>query len=98
MYLKPLWRLNPDIMLTLKLLREDPEYVIERLSIRNIDGTSLVGQILEADTNRRAAQTQADALIAEQKKMASEIGPLMQQGKKDEAEKSKQPRRRSRKK
>ncbi|MFY9116107.1 MAG: serine--tRNA ligase [Bacteroidales bacterium] len=76
-------------MLTLKLLREDPEYVIERLSIRNIDGTSLVGQILEADTNRRAAQTQADALIAEQKKMASEIGPLMQQGKKDEAEKIK---------
>lgn len=77
-------------MLTLKLLREDPEYVIERLSVRNVDAASLVEQILEADASRRASQTQADALVARQKELASRIRPLMQQGKRDEAEKIKE--------
>ncbi|MFA7200855.1 MAG: serine--tRNA ligase, partial [Bacteroidales bacterium] len=77
-------------MLTLKLLREDPEYVIERLSVRNVDAASLVEQILEADASRRASQTQADALVARQKELASQIRPLMQQGKRDEAEKIKE--------
>lgn len=77
-------------MLTLKLLREDPEYVIERLSVRNVDAASLVEQILEADASRRASQTQADALVARQKELASQIRPLMQQGKRDEVEKIKE--------
>lgn len=73
-------------MLTLKVLREQPEFVIERLSIRNIDARASVEKILDLDTRRRTAQTKADMLVAEQKKAASQIGQLMQQGKREEAE------------
>ena len=36
-------------MLTLKLLREQPEFVIERLAVKNFDATEIVAQILEHD-------------------------------------------------
>lgn len=73
-------------MLTLKILRENPDYVIERLAVRNLDAGPIVKQIVELDVHRRAAQTQSDALTAEQKKIAAGIGKLMQEGKKTEAE------------
>jgi seryl-tRNA synthetase len=73
-------------MLTLKILREHPDYVIERLAVRNMDAGPIVKQIVELDVRRRAAQTQSDALTAEQKKIAAGIGKLMQEGKKAEAE------------
>lgn len=76
-------------MLTLKLLREAPEFVIERLSVKNVDAKETVYKILEIDARRRAAQTQADALSAEQKKTAAAIGMLMQQGNRQEAEQMK---------
>lgn len=73
-------------MLTLKLLREQPDFVIERLSVKNFDAKDAVAAILDLDARRREAQTKADALLAEQKKAASQIGTLMQQGKREEAE------------
>ncbi|HPX79256.1 MAG TPA: serine--tRNA ligase [Bacteroidales bacterium] len=73
-------------MLTLKTLRENSDFVIERLSIRNMDAAPMVRQILEADARRRAAQTQADALTAEQKKAAAQVGILLKKGKTEEAE------------
>ncbi|HOO42364.1 MAG TPA: serine--tRNA ligase [Bacteroidales bacterium] len=73
-------------MLTLKILRENPDYVIERLAVRNMDAGPIVKKIVELDVRRRAAQTQSDALTAEQKKIAAGIGKLMQEGKKAEAE------------
>ncbi len=78
------WKLNHDKMLTIKLLREDPDFVAERLAIRNIDARPVIQQIISLDTQRRAAQTEADALTAEQKKMASRIGKLMAEGKLDQ--------------
>ena len=71
-------------MLTIKLLREDPHFVAEWLAIRDIDARPVIQQIISLDTQRRAAQTEADALTAEQKKMASRIGKLMADGKLDE--------------
>ncbi len=71
-------------MLTIKLLREDPDFVAERLAIRNLDAGPVIRQILELDARRRAAQTEADALIADQKKTASRIGMLMAEGKHDQ--------------
>ena len=44
-------------MLTLKLLREQPEFVIERLAVKNFDAAETVAKILDADANRRATQT-----------------------------------------
>ena len=42
-------------MLTLKLLREQPDFVIERLAVKNFDAKEIVAKILEADAARRAA-------------------------------------------
>ena len=77
-------------MLTLKLLREQPQFVIERLSVKNFDAKEIVNRILAADTKRRAAQTQLDANLAEQNLLSKQIGGLMKEGKKDEAEAVKQ--------
>ena len=77
-------------MLELKLLRENPKFVIERLAVKNFDARQIVAQILEADTQRRSIQTQLDSNLAQQNKAAKSIGLLMKEGKKDEAENAKQ--------
>ncbi len=76
-------------MLTLKLLRENPEFVIERLAVKNFDAKEIVANILEQDRLRRSYQTELDSSLAQQKIKAKEIGAFMQQGKKDEAEAAK---------
>ncbi len=76
-------------MLTLKLLRENPQFVIERLAVKNFDAKDIVANILEQDKLRRSYQTELDASLAAQKVKAKEIGAFMQQGKKDEAEAAK---------
>lgn len=73
-------------MLTLKLLREQPDFVIERLAVKNFDAAQTVKDILEADSQRRATQTMLDSVLAQQNAKAKEIGMLMKQGKKEEAE------------
>ena len=73
-------------MLTLKLLRENPESVIEKLAKKNFDAKEIVAKINDLDQNRRALQTELDACLAEQKKKAAQIGGLMKGGKKEEAE------------
>ena len=77
-------------MLTLKLLRENPEFVIERLQVKHFDAKQIVYEILDMDHRRRAAQTELDACLAQQKQKAAEIGALMKQGRRDEAETAKQ--------
>ncbi len=76
-------------MLTLKTLRDDPQHVIEKLAVKNFDARAIVERVLELDTNRRALQTESDAIVAQQKVKANEIGALMKQGKKAEAEEAK---------
>ena len=76
-------------MLTLKTLREDRDKVIAKLKIKNFDAAPLVDKIIELDAKRRALQTESDALLSEQKAKAAEIGSLMKQGLKDQAEKAK---------
>ena len=73
-------------MLTLKMLRDDPKAVVEKLKIKNFDAQPIVDKVLELDARRRALQTESDALLAEQKQLAAEIGGLMKQGLKDKAE------------
>ena len=76
-------------MLTLKTLRDDPEFVIGKLKIKNFDAKPIVDKVLELDSRRRALQTESDSLLAEQKQKAAEIGKLMKQGLKDDAEQAK---------
>ncbi len=73
-------------MLTLKLLREQPDFVVEKLAVKNFDAKEIVAKILKADELRRASQTQKDAVLAAQNQKAKEIGALMKAGKKEEAE------------
>ena len=73
-------------MLTLKLLRDNPQYVVERLAVKNFDAAGIVERILEQDRIRRSCQTELDASLAAQKAKAKEIGSLMQQGRREDAE------------
>ncbi len=76
-------------MLTLKMLRDDPEKVIAKLAIKNFDAREIVERVLELDTRRRALQTESDAILSQQRVKAGEIGKLMKQGLKAEAEAAK---------
>ena len=76
-------------MLTLKQLRDDPERVVSRLKVKNFDAAPIVEKVLELDALRRSLQQQSDSLLAEQKKRAGEIGALMKQGLRAEAEAAK---------
>ena len=73
-------------MLTLKLLRENPEFVIAKLAVKNFDAKEIVEKINALDQNRRALQVELDNCLAEQKKKAAQIGGLMKEGKREEAE------------
>ena len=68
------------------MLREDPEFVIRKLAVKNFDAREIVERLLDIDTQRRALQTENDALVAQQKVKAGEIGGYMKQGLKDKAE------------
>ena len=76
-------------MLTLKMLRDDRNAVIEKLKIKNFDAQPIVDRVLELDALRRSLQTESDALLAQQKQQAARIGGLMKQGLRDEAEAAK---------
>ena len=76
-------------MLTLKLLRENPDFVVERLAVKNFDAKEIVAKILECDQQRRAAQSEMDALLQQQKAKAAEIGALMKAGNREAAEAAK---------
>ena len=73
-------------MLTLKLLRENPEFVIAKLAKKNFDAKEIIEKINQLDQNRRALQLEKDTCLAEQKKKAAQIGGLMKEGKREEAE------------
>ena len=76
-------------MLTLKLLREQPDFVVERLAVKHFDAREIVDKILEADRSRRALQTELDACLASQKSLAAQIGSFMKSGDREAAEKVK---------
>lgn len=76
-------------MLTLALIKENPEEVIKRLAVKHFDGRQMIEKILELDKQRRAAQTQFDNNACSLKQLASQIGSLMKEGKKEEADKVK---------
>ena len=76
-------------MLTLKMLRDDPQFVIRKLAIKNFDAAAIVEEVLALDAERRNCQTESDALLSVQKQKAAEIGALMKQGRREEAEAAK---------
>ena len=74
-------------MLTLKLITEQTEVVIKGLEKKHFNGAKeAIDQVIATDKKRREAQTTLDQNLSEAKKLAAEIGGLMKQGKKEEAE------------
>jgi len=73
-------------MLQLNYIRENRDKVIERLGIKNFNDVGLVDEIIALDESRRQIQSESDAISAEANSSAKQIGDLMRQGKKEEAE------------
>ncbi len=77
-------------MLDIKFVRENPDAVKENIKKKfQDDKLPLVDEVIELDAKLRAAKTRADELRAIRNKTSKEIGALMAQGKKDEAEEAK---------
>ena len=72
-------------MLQLQSIREHKEEMIAALKKRNIDGDTLLDNVLQMDEKRRAVQTQLDSVLAESNTLSKEIGALYKSGKAQEA-------------
>ncbi len=74
-------------MIDIKFLRENPEVVRENIRKKFQDQKlPLVDEVIELDAQSRKAQAEADEIRAHKNKISKEIGALMGQGKKEEAE------------
>lgn len=73
-------------MLQVNYIRENRDIVLERLSVRNFKQPELVDEIINIDEERRQVQTSLDNLSAIANSAARQIGELMRNGKKEEAE------------
>ena len=74
-------------MIDLKFLRENPDLVKQNIKNKFQEGKlPLVDEVIALDAQARKTQQEADALRAERKKLSKQIGALMGQGKKEEAE------------
>lgn len=77
-------------MLTIKQITDDKEAVIRGLEKKNFsDARKAIDAVLAADNKRKAAQSELDAVLAEQKTLAKSIGALMKAGNSEEAEAAK---------
>ena len=74
-------------MLDLKFVRENPDIVKKNIENKfQFEKLPLVDEVIELDAKNRAAKAEADNLRASRNKLSKQIGQLMGQGKKDEAE------------
>ncbi len=73
-------------MLTIKQLRDDREAAIRRLAKKGVDAAPVITEIEKLDDRRKAIQHELDECLATQNQAAKQIGALMGQGRRDEAE------------
>ena len=73
-------------MLTIKQLRDDREAAIRRLAKKGVDAAPVIAEIEKLDDRRKAIQHELDECLATQNQAAKQIGALMGQGRRDEAE------------
>lgn len=76
-------------MLNLKFIQDNPGLVIEKLKRRNFDATNIVESIIELYREKNKLQVQAEEAKAEMNRISREVGVLMREGKKEEAENAK---------
>jgi len=72
-------------MLQVPFIRENKQLVINRLSVRNLDATAMIEDVINLDEERRALQTKLDAVLAESNSISKEIGILYKSGQAEKA-------------
>ena len=77
-------------MLQISYIRENKDLVINGLKKRNFKELELVEEAIALDEQRRLIQTKLDNALAESNKLSKEIGALMKEGKRQEAEQAKE--------
>ena len=77
-------------MLQISYIRENKEKVLTGLKNRNFGELERVEQAIALDEKRRALQTELDEALSKSNKLSKEIGALMKEGKKEEAEAAKE--------
>ena len=73
-------------MLTLKVITENQDEVIRRLAKKHFDAKAITDKIITLDRTRRISQAELEANLTELNRISKEIGILMKEGKKDDAE------------
>ncbi len=73
-------------MLQVAMIRQQKEFVLERLAIKNFKQTDLVDAVIALDDERKHTQSAMDELLSKVNASSKEIGGLMREGKKEEAE------------
>lgn len=77
-------------MLTLQQIKADPKYIIARLAVKGFDAEKPINRVLALDDLRRSLQLRNDNAAADLKKKADSIGRAMKEGRRDDAEKTKE--------
>jgi seryl-tRNA synthetase len=73
-------------MLTLKLITENAQEVIDRLAKKHFDAKAIVGDVIETDKIRKASQQLLDKNLSELNQLSKSIGQWMKEGNKEAAE------------
>lgn len=73
-------------MLQISYIRENREEVIERLAVRNFTQIELIDEVIALDEHIRSTKSASESISAEANAAAKQIGDLMRQGKREEAE------------
>lgn len=73
-------------MLQLPYIRENREEVLKRLSIKNFNAADIVDEVIKLDEERRINQNEMDNVLAHSNQLAKQIGQLIKEGKKAEAD------------
>ena len=77
-------------MLTLKVITENPDEVVRKLARKQFDAKEPIAKVLDLDKVRRTSQSSLDAILAEINGLSKNIGQLMKEGRKDEAQTAKE--------
>jgi len=76
-------------MLTLKVITENQDEVVRRLAKKHFKAQEITDRIIALDTVRRTSQAELEAMLSEINRISKEIGVLMKEGKKAEADEAK---------
>lgn len=77
-------------MLTLKLIQDNRQEVIERLKVKGFDAAGIIDSIIGLDNKRKATQSESDALQAQMNNLSKAIGQMFKEGKTAEANAAKE--------